>query len=229
MSFRSVQTASSGLWLLLCGLMTSVSGEKVVESSPGSGIIQDIRTALTELAGEGRAYLGRVAGEQTVLSVQKAFSQVLGVVAGSLASGLNVLLKYVTHLLQAAGVQVNVPMVRVTSDGLIFVAQWVLLALIGYWLLSLALRLVASTLRRTLWLLKVGMALGCFGLILSDHEASSETTAIRLAVLVLVCVLLGVGRGGGSEAIDKMAHLEEQVRILERRLREMERWTRTEE
>lgn len=216
-------------WLcVLSALWMCVSGEKVLESGPG--MIQELRTALADLAGEGRTYLGRLAGEQTVLSVQKAFSQVLGVVAGSLAGGLNVLLQYVSQILQAAGVQVGFPLKKVTPAGLIFVGQWVLVALIGYWLLSLAFRLVASTLRRALWLLKVGMALACFGFILSDHSVETETMAIRLAVLVFVCVILGVGSSTrGSNAAEKTAHLEEQVSILERRLREMERWRRTEE
>ncbi|XP_044042153.1 transmembrane protein 109 [Siniperca chuatsi] len=212
---------------VLSVLLLFVSGEKVFDSR--SGMIQELRTALADLAGEGRTYLGRLAGEQTVLSVQKAFSQVLGVVAVSLAGGLNVLLQYVSHFLQAAGIQVGSPINKVTPEGLIFVAQWVLVALIGYWLLSLTFRLVASTLRRTLWLLKVGVALACFGLILSDHSVGTETMAVRLAVLVCICVLLGVGTWRGSNAADKTTHLEEQVKILERRLREMERWRRTEE
>ncbi|XP_070767817.1 voltage-gated monoatomic cation channel TMEM109 [Enoplosus armatus] len=218
--------AFSGL-CVLSALLLSATGEKVSESR--SGMIQELRTALADMAGEGRTYLGRLAGEQTVLSVQKAFSQVLGVVAGSLAGGLNMLLQYVSHLLRAAGVQVGFPINKVTPEGLIFVAQWVLVALIGYWLLSLALRLVASTLRRTLWLLKVGAALACFGLILSDHSVGTDAMAVRLAVLVCVCVLMGVGTWRGSNAADKTAHLEEQVKVLERRLREMERWRRTEE
>lgn len=184
---------------------------------------------LTELTEEGRAFLGSMIGEQTVNSINKAFSQVVAVVAGGLASCLNILQKNLSHLLEAAGLTVNLPVQSVTTEGVIFVAQWLILALIGYWLLSLALRLVASTLRRALWLLKLGVALGCFGLILSDGSATSETTAVRLAVLVFVCVILGVGRGRGSVVEDKAAHLEEQVRILERRLREMERWRRTEE
>ncbi|XP_035515361.1 transmembrane protein 109 [Morone saxatilis] len=164
-------------------------------------------------------------------SLLQAFSQVLGVVAGSLAGGLNVLLQYVSHFLQAAGVQGGIPINKVTPEGLIFVVQWVLVALVSYWLLSLAFRLVASTVRRTLWLLKVSMAFACFGLILSDRSVETETMAIRLAILVCVCVLFGVGtsRSQPSSAADKTAHLEEQVRILERRLREMERWRRTEE
>ncbi|XP_051242140.1 transmembrane protein 109 [Dicentrarchus labrax] len=228
MSTPLKQRALGGL-CVLGALLLSVSGEKVYESR--SGMIHELRTALAELAGEGRTYLGRLAGEQTVLSVQKAFSQVLGVVAGSLAGGLNVLLQYVSHFLQAAGIQGGIPINKVTPEGLIFVVQWVLVALVSYWLLSLAFRLVASTVRRTLWLLKVSVALACFGLILSDHSVDTETMAIRLAVLVCVCVLFGVGtlRSQPSSAADKTAHLEEQVRILERRLREMERWRRTEE
>lgn len=198
--------------------------------------------------------------------------------AGSLAAGLNVLFQYVSHFLQAAGVErkyeqraqdpkpipsfsrdrmkliilyfsmemlncsfcsfsvliflvsaVGFPIREVTAEGLIFVTQWFLVALIGYWLLSLTFHLVASTLRRALWLFKVGMALACFGFILSDRSVDTETRAIRLAVLVLVCVLLGVGTSRGSSVADKTAHLEEQVKILERRLREMEKWKRTEE
>lgn len=128
------------------------------------------------------------------------------------------------YLVSTAGVPIN----KVTPEGLIFVTQWVIVALIGYWLLSLAFQLVASTLRRALWLLKVSIALACFGLILSDRSVDTETMAIRLAILVLVCVLFGIGTRGSNVA-DKTTHLEEQVRILERRLREMERWRRTEE
>lgn len=50
--------------LLLC-----VSGEKVLESR--SGLINELQAALADLAGEGRTYLGRLAGDQTLLSVQK--------------------------------------------------------------------------------------------------------------------------------------------------------------
>lgn len=228
MYFCFKSSAFSGLVLLygLSGLLVSVSGEKVLESRPG--MIQELRTALADLAGEGRTYLGRLAGEQTVLSVQKAFSQVLGVVAQSVASGLNVLLQYIAHFLQAAGFQVGSP-VRVTSSGVVFVVQWILVALICYWLISLTFQLVASTLRRALWLLKIGVALACFALILRDHSVGTETMAVRLGVLVCVCVLLGVGTSGGSGVADKTAHLEEQVKTLERRLREMEHWRRTDE
>ncbi|XP_047435509.1 transmembrane protein 109 [Mugil cephalus] len=217
--------------VLLCLLgvfVLRVSGEKVLpDGSPG--LMHELRAALAHLTGEGRTYLSQLAGEQTVLSVQKAFSQVLGVLAESLAAGVNTLLQYISHFLQAAGIQVGFPIDEVTSEGLIFVAQWALMAFIGYWLISLAFRLVASTLRQALRVLKWAVALVAFGLILRDHQAGTEAMALRLLILVCVCVVLGVGMSGGSNAAEKTARLEEQVNILERRLKEMERWTRTKE
>ncbi|XP_072319147.1 voltage-gated monoatomic cation channel TMEM109-like [Eucyclogobius newberryi] len=225
---------SSGRWLLvlagLCSTMLCVSAEShTSSSSSGSGsMIQDLRAALGDLAGEGRAYLGRLAGEQTLLSVQKAFSKVFKVVAENVAGGLNVILQYISHLFETAGINVTVP-ARVTPSGVIFVAQWILVALLTYWIISLTFQLVASTLRRALWLLKIGVALFFFVLILRDYGVGTETMAVRLSVLVLVCVLLGVGSAGWSGATDKTGDLEEQVRVLERRLREMERWRKTDE
>ncbi|XP_030580427.1 voltage-gated monoatomic cation channel TMEM109 [Archocentrus centrarchus] len=226
MTPRTKRKVFSGLCFFSVFVL-SVVGETAFESP--SGAMQELRTALCDFAVEGRTYLGRLVGEQTLLSVQKAFSQVLAVAAGSVAAGLNVLLQYITQFLQASGIQVALPISKVTPDGLLFVAQWVLIALICYWLISLAFRLVASTLMRALWLLKVGVALTCFGLILSDHHVGTEMMAIRLAVLLCVCAMLGVGTWRGSSGAEKTAHLEEQVKILERRLKDMEKWTRTEE
>lgn len=90
---------------------------------------------------------------------------------------------------------------------------------------------VTNTLRQALWLLKVGVALACFGYILSDRSVDPETIAMQMGVLVLVCFLLGVGTSGGTtgDMTDKTSQLEEQVRILESRLRDVERWRRTDE
>ncbi|KAL6109999.1 uncharacterized protein ACO6RY_19172 [Pungitius sinensis] len=101
MSHRSPWSALPGGLCVLATLLLSVSGENDSESRYGS--IRELRAALAELAEEGRTYLGKLAGEQTVLSVQKAFSQVLAAVAGGLSAGLNVLSQNVSHLLQAAG------------------------------------------------------------------------------------------------------------------------------
>jgi len=112
---------------------------------------------------------------------------------------------------------------QVSAEGVVFVGQWLLLSLIGYWLVSLLLRSLACSLRLAVWLLKVGGAMAAFILILSDHAAAAETTAIRLAVLVLLCVLLGVGPRRGGATDDKTPQLEKHVKTLEKRVREMER------
>lgn len=113
------------------------------------------------------------------------------------------------------------PEKRFTPEGVVFVAQWALLAVLAYWLLSLAVCLLSGVFRRTLFLLKVVFAIAAFGLIVSDGEAGAETTAMRLAGLVFACILLGVGpsfwRG------DATTHLEQKVKALEKQLREMER------
>ncbi|XP_028999778.1 transmembrane protein 109 isoform X1 [Betta splendens] len=187
----------------------------------------DVRESLRDDPGaaERPGGAGR-AGEDPAGQAGRGADAAVGAEGGA-AAVLNLLLQYVSQLLQAAGVQVVLPLNRVTPEGLTFVLQWVLAALVGYWLLSLLLRLLASALRRTLWLLKVGLALVGFGLILSDPGVGTETMAARLAVLVCVCVLLGVGPSRGPDVAEKTARLEQQVRILEKRLREMERRRKT--
>ncbi|KAK7930080.1 hypothetical protein WMY93_006475 [Mugilogobius chulae] len=214
----------------LCSSLQDVFGQTQTHSSSSTGspgLIQDLRAALGDLAGEGRSYLGKLAGEQAVLSVQKAFGKVFKVVAENVATGLNVILQYVSHLFETAGFKVSIPG-RVTSSGVIFVVQWMVVAFLTYWIISLTYQLISSTLRRAFWLLKISLALFVFVLILRDYTVGTETMAVRLTVLVLVCVLLGVGSSGGtSSAADKTADLEEQVRVLERRLRDMERYRGT--
>lgn len=195
-------------------------------------------------------------GSHVTCAPPQAFSLVLASVAENVAAGLTVLLQYVSHFLQTAGIQgsfhstlppshptislsviyylsflistVGIPIHEVTPEGLVFVTRWVLAALIGYWMLSLAFHLVTKTLRQAFWLLKVSAALACFVYILSDHSVATETIAIRMGVLVLVCFLLGVGPSGGTNVTAKTSQVEEQVRILESRLREMERRRRDE-
>ncbi|XP_056136187.1 transmembrane protein 109 [Lampris incognitus] len=216
-----------GRWSALCALVVCVSGEDVFEQP--AGMIRSLGTVLLGLAEEGGSYLGKLAEERAVVSVRKAFSQALSVLARGMASGLDVLFQYLTHFLQAAGINATLPVDRVTPEGVLFVVQWLFLALIGYLLISLCLRLLVSTLRRALWLLKLGLAVVAFGLILSNPDASTETTAVCLAVLVFMCVLLGVGPSWGNAADNRTSHLEGQVKTLERRIKEMERWQSTEE
>ncbi|XP_071244009.1 voltage-gated monoatomic cation channel TMEM109-like isoform X2 [Salvelinus alpinus] len=204
---------------VLSTVVVSCSGEnsrfeKSFNYSPG--MMQVLRETLADLSEEAHGYLVHLVGARSVETAQK----VVKYLAEAAASGANVVMKYLTQFLMAAGVDVEMPVNSITPDAVVYIGQWLLLALIGYWLLSLAFRLVASTLRRVLWLLKLGVVLGLFCLILSDRSAGTETTALRLAGLVSVCVLLGIGHSGTGG--DK-TYLEDQVRVLERRVREMER------
>eukprot|EP00064_Thunnus_orientalis_P003070 superscaffoldBa00000243_g3078 len=142
--------------------------------------------------------------KEMVLSMQQAFFQCLDVVAGSLARGLNVPSQYVTHFLQAAGIQVSLPVYTVTPEGVIFVAQWVLLLLIGYGVIYVVFRLVTLFLRWLGWLLKVGVAFACFGLILNGH---SVETVVCLGYL---CILLGIRLWKNHTMAARIVYLEEK-------------------
>ncbi|XP_010889946.1 transmembrane protein 109 isoform X2 [Esox lucius] len=182
-------------------------------------MMHGLRETLGDLSEEIHGYLVHLIGARSVETTQKCFFLGVGYLAEAVASGANVIMLYVTQFLKAAGVDVAMPFNSVTPEAVVYVGQWLLLALIGYWLLSLAFRLVASTLRRVLWLLKLGVVLGLFGWILSDHQAETETTALRLAGLVVVCVLLGIGPSRGNSTED----MEDHVKVLEKRVKDMER------
>ena len=120
--------------------------------------------------------------------------------------------------LSAITVPLSLP--RFTPEGVASVAQWGLLALIGYWLLTVILRLFIGLLRQVFWILKTVAALWLFGLIVSDAHAGTDTTAIRLAGLVLGCALLGVAFPSSEKTVGvegRLGQLEGRVRALEGR------------
>ncbi|MCI4376146.1 hypothetical protein PGIGA_G00184970 [Pangasianodon gigas] len=186
-----------------------------------SSMWQSAHSAVKSLGDDAHSYLVSLLGKQTVDTLLKTIEDAIKLTSQAAAHALNVAAAYITDFLGAAGIDAKLPVKRFTPEGVIFVAQWALLAVLGYWLLSLAVSLLAGVVRRTLFMLKVAFAIATFGLIVSDSGASAETTAMRLAGLVFACVLLGIGpsffRG------DTNAHLEQKVNVLERRLREMER------
>nr|XP_055060898.1 uncharacterized protein LOC129444314 [Misgurnus anguillicaudatus] len=184
-----------------------------------SSALHNVRSIVTSLSEEAHSCLVSMVGEKVVDSSLKSARNGVKLLSEATAAALNVVIRYLTEILEAAGINAKLPFNQVTAEGVIFVAQWALLALIAYWILSLILRLVVGAVRQALWLLKVIFTVAMFWLILSDSSASAETTALRLAGLVCVCVLLGVG--GSSVQRDK--HLEDKIKVLERRLRDMER------
>ncbi|XP_036406786.1 transmembrane protein 109-like isoform X1 [Megalops cyprinoides] len=176
--------------------------------------------AIETAAENAKLYLDSVFGQEMVEAVSECVRMAIRFLSVGAASGLNVIAVYVTEILRAAGITVTLPFPHFTPEGVASVAQWALLALIGYWVLSLVLRLAVSLLRRVLWLLKLCAGLWLFALIVGDTRASTDTTALRLACLVLAWALLGLVRTDAKG--DETKRLGAQVRHLEGRLREME-------
>lgn len=109
---------------------------------------------------------------------------------------------------------------RFTPEGVTAVAQWGLLALIGYWVLTIVLRLLIGVIRRVFWVVKTVLALWLFGLMVTDKTATADTTAVRLAGLVLGCVLLTLLTSSSekSSAVeDRLSCLEGRVKAVEKR------------
>ncbi|XP_034037419.1 uncharacterized protein si:dkey-74k8.3 isoform X2 [Thalassophryne amazonica] len=136
------------------------------------------------------------------------------------ASGLNVIAVYVTEILRVTGCDVALTLPRFTPEGVTAVAQWGLLSLIGYWVLTLVLRLLFGVMRQVFWVVKTVLALWLFGLIVADSSALADITAVRLAGLVLGCVLLSLLTGGSEKAVtveSRLGYLEDRLKAMERR------------
>lgn len=190
-----------------------------VEWENHSGPLQNARSIITSLSEEAHSFLVSTIGEKRVDLSLKFLQSGVKWLSDAVASALNVAIRYITEILESAGIDAKLPFQKVTPEGVIFVTQWAILAVLAYWILSFILRLVVGAVRQALWLLKLSFAVGTFGLILSDSGASAETTALRLAGLACVCVLLGIGTASAKSD----AHLENKVKMLERRLKEMEK------
>uniref|UniRef100_A0A3B3D3L2 Uncharacterized protein n=1 Tax=Oryzias melastigma TaxID=30732 RepID=A0A3B3D3L2_ORYME len=108
---------------------------------------------------------------------------------------------------------------RFTPEGVTAVAQWGLVCLIGYWLLTIVLRLLISVLKHVFWTVKTVLALWAFGLIVLDKSASTDTTAFRLGGLVLTCVLLSLY----TSDFNKQSAVEKRLSNLEGRLKAVEK------
>ncbi|KAG7462033.1 hypothetical protein MATL_G00198320 [Megalops atlanticus] len=197
-----------------------VEGAVPLEESQKSEGMLGLRSLLTEWSEEAHRYMVSVVGTHAIETAVECVRMAIRFLSVGAASGLNVIAVYVTEILRAAGITVTLPFPHFTPEGVASVAQWALLALIGYWVLSLVLRLAVSLLRRALWLLKLCAGLWLFALIVGDARASTDTTALRLGCLVLVWALLGLVHTGAKG--DETKRLGAQVRHLEGRLREME-------
>ncbi|AWP12126.1 putative transmembrane protein 109-like [Scophthalmus maximus] len=158
-------------------------------------------------------------GQEKVHSVAMFFGMVIRFLAEGAASGLNVIAVYVTEILRVTGFDVAKTLPRFTPEGVTSFAQWGLLALIGYWVLIVVLRLLFAVFRQVFWVVKTVLALWLFGLIVTDRTAAADITAVRLVGLVLVCALLTLL----SSASEKSCAVEHRLSCLEGRLKAVEK------
>lgn len=108
---------------------------------------------------------------------------------------------------------------RFTPEGVAAIAQWGLLALIGYWVLTIVLHLLICVLKRVFWVVKTVLALWLFGLIVTDKTATADVTAVRLGGLVLGCVLLTLLSSSCEKSLvdQRLSSLEGRLRAVEKR------------
>lgn len=206
------------LHVLVLGLAVGWAGAeqaKPVEESPPV----TLRTVITGTCQEIHRYAESVLGTGVVRSVVEFFEMAIRFLAEGAASGLNVIAVYVTEILRVTGFDATLTLPRFTPEGVTAVAQWGLLTLIGYWVLSIVLRLLIGVVRQVFWVVRTVLALWFFGLIVTDKTASADTTAVRLAGLVLVCVLLTLATSGS----EKSSAVEVRLNSLEGRLKAVEK------
>ncbi|XP_035505426.1 transmembrane protein 109 isoform X1 [Scophthalmus maximus] len=195
---------------LLAGTCQEV--QRHVESVVGTGVLRSA-------AERALSCLESFLGQEKVHSVAMFFGMVIRFLAEGAASGLNVIAVYVTEILRVTGFDVAKTLPRFTPEGVTSFAQWGLLALIGYWVLIVVLRLLFAVFRQVFWVVKTVLALWLFGLIVTDRTAAADITAVRLVGLVLVCALLTLL----SSASEKSCAVEHRLSCLEGRLKAVEK------
>uniref|UniRef100_A0A3Q3AQL1 Si:dkey-74k8.3 n=1 Tax=Kryptolebias marmoratus TaxID=37003 RepID=A0A3Q3AQL1_KRYMA len=199
--------------VLLVELSCSGGEAKAEQARPASPPVVTLRTVITGTCQEIQRWAESVLGTNAIRSAAEFLETVIRFLAEGAASGLNVIAVYVTEILRVTGFDVALTLPRFTPEGVTAVAQWGLVGLIGYWVLTVILRLLFGVFRHMFWVVKMVLALWLFGLIVTDKHASAETTATRVGVLVLAFVLLTLFTSG----FDKSSAVEHRLSKLERR------------
>ncbi|XP_023251966.1 transmembrane protein 109-like isoform X2 [Seriola lalandi dorsalis] len=207
--------------VLVLGLTVGWAGAEAEQAKPTgeSPPAVTLRTVIVGTCQEVQRYAESVLGTGVVRSAAEFLEMVIRFLAEGAASGLNVIAVYVTEILKVTGFDAALTLPRFTPEGVTAVAQWGLLALIGYWVLNIVFRLLIAVVRRVFWVVKTVLALWLFGLMVTDKTASTDTTAVRLAGLVLVCVLLTLL----TSASEKSGVVENRLSSLEGRLKAVEK------
>ncbi|XP_066505885.1 voltage-gated monoatomic cation channel TMEM109 isoform X1 [Hoplias malabaricus] len=166
-------------------------------------------------------FLESVFGKDSLDAISMFVEMVLKFVAEGAASGLNVIAVYVSEILRATGLGDPVSVPHFTTEGVSSVVKYALLALLGYWLLCVVLRVGVALLRRVFWILKSIVVLWIFARIVTDPSASADITTVRVCVLVILCAVLTVATAGVAES--NTASLENRLSTLEGKVKVMEK------
>ncbi|XP_035505427.1 transmembrane protein 109 isoform X2 [Scophthalmus maximus] len=212
-----VLLAVSVLLLGSAGSGRGAAAEPAGDRAPAPAVT--LRTLLAGTCQEVQRHVESVVGTGVLRSAAEFFGMVIRFLAEGAASGLNVIAVYVTEILRVTGFDVAKTLPRFTPEGVTSFAQWGLLALIGYWVLIVVLRLLFAVFRQVFWVVKTVLALWLFGLIVTDRTAAADITAVRLVGLVLVCALLTLL----SSASEKSCAVEHRLSCLEGRLKAVEK------
>ncbi|XP_066505886.1 voltage-gated monoatomic cation channel TMEM109 isoform X2 [Hoplias malabaricus] len=175
----------------------------------------------TEYLNLGLGYMESVVGTPVLKTLCEFVEMVLKFVAEGAASGLNVIAVYVSEILRATGLGDPVSVPHFTTEGVSSVVKYALLALLGYWLLCVVLRVGVALLRRVFWILKSIVVLWIFARIVTDPSASADITTVRVCVLVILCAVLTVATAGVAES--NTASLENRLSTLEGKVKVMEK------
>ncbi|XP_029020423.1 transmembrane protein 109-like isoform X2 [Betta splendens] len=204
---------------LVLALAWAADGAQRAKPSAESPPTVTLQTLIAGTCHEVQRYAESVLGTGVIRSTAEFLETVIGFLAEGAASGLNVIAVYVTEILRVTGCDVALTLPRFTPEGVRAFAQWGLLALIGYWVLTVVLRLLIAVLRQVFWVVKTVLALWLFGLMVTDKAATAETTAVRVAGLVLACVLLTLL----TSHSEKSCAVERRLSTLEGRLKAVEK------
>ncbi|KAG7999400.1 hypothetical protein GBF38_000503 [Nibea albiflora] len=160
--------------LLVLGLTVGWTGAEAEQAGPAeeSPPAVTLRTLITGTCQEVQRYAESLVGSGVIRSAAEFFQMVIRFLAEGAASGLNVI---AVMSQRSSGSQDSMvetlTLPRFTPEGVTAIAQWGLVALIGYWVLT----------------------------IVPPSDDLRDTTAVRLGGLVLGCVLLTLLTSGSEK------------------------------
>nr|XP_057919449.1 uncharacterized protein LOC131110392 isoform X2 [Doryrhamphus excisus] len=223
MTFSACMSATVRLSLLLLLLTSTVLRAEPQQAHQEAGEASQPPVTLRSLfrgsSQELHRYVESLVGASAIRSAAEFVQMAIRFLAEGAASGLNVIAVYVTEILRVTGFDATLTLPRFTPEGVTTVAQWGVLAVIGYWVLTVVLRLVIGALRQVFWLVKMATVLWLFAMIVSDKSASADTTAVRLGGLVLGYILVTLL----TSSSDNTGALEHRLRSLEGRVKAVEK------